>query len=202
MAEHAPWTMSEPVNIQSGRAISSRIDFKMAWVSTLSPLIPPVAEHPVVEQGKATSFVDAEKRRYLFPSSWPRRTDLAEPDVAGNTGKVISRRMWLSWSSNTGRPKTVVPLLAYGLGNTALFPFDDLSKARGTVGDSMFPHLDADPTPAHFMGDSGDGTGAEEAVEDEIAGVCGDVEDELDETFRFWAFKCCFFTENRMNFFF
>ena len=41
------------------------------------------------------------------------------------------------------------------------------------MGGGVLAHLDADPAPAHFVGDGRSGAGAEEAVEDEVAFLTG-----------------------------
>jgi hypothetical protein len=42
------------------------------------------------------------------------------------------------------------------------------------MGARVFAHFDTDPTAAHFVGHGSGGAGAEEAVEDEVAGVGGE----------------------------
>ena len=49
----------------------------------------------------------------------------------------------------------------------------------------VLAHLNADIAPAHLVGHCGGGAGAEEGVEDKVAGVGGDVENTLDEAFGF-----------------
>ena len=55
------------------------------------------------------------------------------------------------------------------------------------MGDGVIAHFNADVAAAHFVRYGGGGAGAEEGVEDEVAGVGGDVEDALDEAFGFWS---------------
>jgi hypothetical protein len=49
----------------------------------------------------------------------------------------------------------------------------------------VFAHFDADPAAAHLVRHGGRGAGAEEAVEDEVVGVGGDVQDALEQSFGF-----------------
>ncbi len=59
---------------------------------------------------------------------------------------------------------------------------------RQAVGGGVLAHLDADPAPAHLVGDGGRGAGAEEAVEDQVAGVGGNVKNALKKTL---GLGCC-----------
>ena len=43
------------------------------------------------------------------------------------------------------------------------------------MGDGVIAHFNADIAAAHLVRDGGGGAGAEEGVEDEVAGVGGDV---------------------------
>jgi hypothetical protein len=51
-----------------------------------------------------------------------------------------------------------------------LVAVDDLAQAGRAVGDGVLAQLDADPAAAHLVGDGSGGAGAEEGVEDEVAG--------------------------------
>ena len=55
------------------------------------------------------------------------------------------------------------------------------------MGDGVIAHFNADVAAAHLVRDGCGGAGAEEGVEDEVAGVGGDVEDLLKQLFRFLA---------------
>ena len=56
------------------------------------------------------------------------------------------------------------------------------------MANGVFAHFDANVAAAHLVRYSGGGAGAEEGVEDEVAGVGGDVEDAFkDEAFGFWS---------------
>ncbi len=59
--------------------------------------------------------------------------------------------------------------------DAALLAGDDLFQAWQAVGGGVFAHFDADPAAAHFVGHGSGGAGAEEAVEDEVVGVGGDL---------------------------
>lgn len=54
------------------------------------------------------------------------------------------------------------------------------------MGTGMFAHFDADPAPAHLVGNGCRRARPEEGVEDEIAGVGGDVKNALDQALGFW----------------
>ena len=53
------------------------------------------------------------------------------------------------------------------------------------MGGSVLAHFYAYPAPAHLVGNGGRGAGAEEAVEDEVAGIRGDVQDALKQALGF-----------------
>ena len=57
--------------------------------------------------------------------------------------------------------------------NPALFAIDHFAQARHAMGDGVVTHFDADIAAAHFVGDGRCGAGAEEGVEDEVAGIGG-----------------------------
>tara|TARA_R110002049_G_scaffold120546_4_gene275065 strand:- start:4496 stop:4789 length:294 start_codon:yes stop_codon:yes gene_type:complete len=61
----------------------------------------------------------------------------------------------------------------------------------------MVAHLDPDPATAHLVRDGCGGPGTEEAVEDEVAGVRGNVEDALNEAFGFGRSKEIFSEESQ-----
>ena len=81
--------------------------------------------------------------------------------------------------------KAAAALPVHGLADAALLAIQHLLQARQAVRGGVFAHFDADPAPSHLVGDGGRGAGAEEAVEDEVVGVGGDLEDALQETFGF-----------------
>jgi hypothetical protein len=68
--------------------------------------------------------------------------------------------------------------------DAALFTGDDFFQPRQAVGFGVVAHFDADPPAAHLVGHGGGGAAADEAVEDEIAGVGGDVQCQRDQLFR------------------
>ena len=51
----------------------------------------------------------------------------------------------------------------------------------------VLAHLNADVAAAHFVRHCRSGAGAEKGVEDEVAGVGGDMEDTLNKAFGFWS---------------
>ena len=54
-------------------------------------------------------------------------------------------------------------------------PCDNFFEARNAVCFGVLTHFDADPTALHFVGDGSGGAGAQEGVEDEVAGVGGNM---------------------------
>ena len=54
--------------------------------------------------------------------------------------------------------------------------------------DGVLAHFNADVAAAHLVRYGGGGAGAEEGVEDEVAGVGEKLEDALDESFWLFAF--------------
>ena len=82
------------------------------------------------------------------------------------------------------------------LRDAALLAFDDLLHPQGAVGAGMLAHFDADPPASHLVRDGSRGARAEEAVEDEVAGVGGDVENALDQALGFWRAKARRLTES------
>ena len=48
------------------------------------------------------------------------------------------------------------------------------------MGLGMVAHFDAYPASAHFVGDGGGGGGTQEAIQDKIVGVGGNMKDALD----------------------
>ena len=53
------------------------------------------------------------------------------------------------------------------------------------MGHGMVADLDADVATTHFLRHGGRGAGAEEGVKNEVAGVCGDIEQTLNELLGF-----------------
>jgi hypothetical protein len=53
----------------------------------------------------------------------------------------------------------------------------------------MLPQLDHDPAPPHLMRHRTGGAGAGEGVEDEVAGVGGNVNNPMQQSLRLWRFK-------------
>ena len=89
---------------------------------------------------------------------------------------------------------------ADGAADAAAFAFDHFLQARQAVRAGVFAHFDADPAPPHLVRHRRRGAGAEEGVEDEVAGVGGDVEDALEQAFGFWGAE--YFTLKKCNDFF
>ena len=73
------------------------------------------------------------------------------------------------------KPATTLP--ADALGDTGLLAVNDFPQTRNAMADGVLAHLDTDIPPAHLMRHRSRRAGSEEGVEDEIAGVGGDVED-------------------------
>jgi len=57
------------------------------------------------------------------------------------------------------------------------------------MGVAMFAEFNHDPAAAHFVGDGAGGAGAGEGVEDEVAGVGGDGEYSMNNSFGLWGLK-------------
>src|SRR5690606_28130867 len=76
-------------------------------------------------------------------------------------------------------------LPVHGLGYATLFAVHDLTQTRLTMGLGMIAHFDADIATPHFLRDGGSRARAEEAVENEIAGVGSNRECLSDELLRF-----------------
>ena len=60
--------------------------------------------------------------------------------------------------------KAAAALPADGGADAALFAVDDFLQARQAVRGGVLAHFDANPAPAHLVGDGGGGARAEEAV--------------------------------------
>ena len=148
----------------------------------------PVAEDAVVEEGVGAAVVRAEYRRPVAGAG-PRPARLAEPHVRGEDRKA-DVRLDPSFLVEHGRAEAIEPepapaLPTDPLGDPARFPFDHLAEARPAVGDRVLAHLDADPAPAHLVRDRGGGTRAEEGIEDEVAGVGGNMDYPFNQPLRF-----------------
>ena len=76
-------------------------------------------------------------------------------------------------------------LPADAFGDAALFAVNHFVQARDAMADGVIAHFNADVAAAHLVRYGGGSAGAEEGVEDEVAGVSGDVEDALNEAFGF-----------------
>ena len=119
------------------------------------------------------------------------------PDEGGQRGKahvgvdaavgVEDRR------AQAGKPEAAAALPSHRRADAALLAIHHLLQARQAVRGGVLAHLDANPAPAHLVGDGCGGAGAEEAVENEVAGVGGDVEDALQQTFGFWGSETIIF---------
>lgn len=88
--------------------------------------------------------------------------------------------------SNTGSPERVeteaaTALPTRGGGNAALFASDDFLQAWTAMGSGMFAHLDADVAATHLVSDGRSGAGAEKAVEHEVTGVGGKLQNTLNQ---------------------
>jgi len=55
------------------------------------------------------------------------------------------------------------------------------------MGNRMFSHLDADVAAAHLVSYGGGGAGAQEAVENQIAGVGSNLQNLSEETLGLWS---------------
>jgi hypothetical protein len=66
---------------------------------------------------------------------------------------------------------------------------DDFLQAWNDVGVAVLAELDHDPAAAHLVGDGAGGAGAGEGVEDEVAGLGGDLYYALKKTLRLGSAK-------------
>ncbi len=131
--------------------------------------------------------MQAEKRRRAVAA--PRTPGFAEIDVGGQHGKgdvgadlprfVEHRR------AKAVEAKSAAALPADVFGDATLFAADDLIQARDAMADGVRAHFDADVAAAHLVRHRRGGAGAEEGIEDEVAGVGGDMENALQEAFGF-----------------
>ena len=91
-----------------------------------------------------------------------------------------------------GRPEPVeaepAPALPTdALGDAALLALDDLVQAGDAVGDGVLAHFDADPTATHLVRHRRSGAGAEEGVENEVAGIGCNLEYVFNKAFWLWG---------------
>ena len=148
-----------------------------------------VAEDAVVQQGISAAVVQTEEGGIVIAA--PRTPGFAEIDMGGEYGKAnvgadMSFFVEYGWAEAI-EAEAAAALPAAAFGDAALFAVNHLVQARDAMANGMLAHFNADVAAAHLVRYGGGGAGAEERVEDEIAGVGGDVEDALDEAFRFWS---------------
>ena len=75
-------------------------------------------------------------------------------------------------------PSAALPILCFG--NAAgVFPSNDLIHAHFAVGIGVIAHFHTDPAPPHFLRDGSRGTGTEEGIKNQIAGIGGNMDDAL-----------------------
>ena len=163
----------------------------MARVRTLPPSGSLVAENAVIQQGIGAPVVQAEEGRGAVAA--PRSAGLAEINVGGQHGEgdvganpprgVEHRRP----EAVEAKPAAALPADTFG--DAARFAVDDLVQARDAMADGVRAHFDADVAAAHLVRHRRSGAGAEKGIEDEVAGVGGDVEDALQEAFGLWRGK-------------
>ena len=75
--------------------------------------------------------------------------------------------------------------------DAALLPLDDLAQPRDAMGDRVLAQLDADVAPPHLVRHRRGRAGAEEGVEDQVAGVGGDLEDAFNQPLWLWLCQNC-----------
>ena len=113
----------------------------------------------------------------------------AEPDVGcevgpGDVRVNAARSRQRPSAPRVAKRKAPPPCQLDVLGDPTLLALDDLDHARRGMAAGMVPHLDPDPAAAHLVRHGRRGAGAEEGVENEVAGVGGDVQDALHKAFR------------------
>lgn len=83
------------------------------------------------------------------------------------------------------KAKTAAALPVHRAADAALLARDHLLQPGQAVRGGVLAHFDADPAAAHLVRHGGRGAGAEEAVENQVAGVGCDMEDALEQCFGF-----------------
>src|SRR5690606_19288980 len=133
-----------------------------------------------------------------------RRVGVLAPDVGGQRREAHCRMdATVGVEHRLAQPheaKATAALPAHRLRDPTLFAFHDLLQAGQTMRARVLAHLDADPAPAHLVRHRGGGAGAEEAVEDEVAWVGGDLQDTLDQPLRLWCREWNISWKQRHNF--
>ena len=75
-------------------------------------------------------------------------------------------------------PSAALPVLR--LGNAAgVLPSNDLIHAHFAMGIGVIAHFHANPMPPHFLCDGSGSTGTEKGIENQIAGIGGNMDDAL-----------------------
>ena len=74
-----------------------------------------------------------------------------------------------------------------GLGNAALFTVNDFLQARDAMRHGVLTHFNADIAAPHLVRHGRSRAGAEKGVEDEVAGVGGDLKHVFDKIFWLWS---------------
>ena len=65
---------------------------------------------------------------------------------------------------------------------------------------TVFAELDHDPAAAYFVSDGASRAGASERVEDEITGICRDLQDSINQSLWLRGVKCVRLSKKGMNF--
>jgi hypothetical protein len=87
--------------------------------------------------------------------------------------------------TQAGEAKAAAALPAHRLADAARLARDDLLQPGQAVRGGVLAHLDADPAAAHLVRHGGRGAGAEEAVEDQVAGGSGGLQNAFNDSFGF-----------------
>ncbi|OIQ86032.1 hypothetical protein GALL_321300 [mine drainage metagenome] len=128
------------------------------------------------------------------------------PDIGGHRGKA-HRGVDVAVGVERGlaqgvEAETAATLPSHGFADAALLAVDDFLQARDAVGAGVLAHFDADPAAAHLVGHGGCGARAKEGVENEVAGVGGDVDDAMEKALWFGAVEGCHLAKKRVDFLF
>ncbi len=146
---------------------------------------PAVTQNAVVEQVVSRAVANAQQRR--IEGLCARLAHFEMPDIGGERGKAhggVDVAVGVEGSLTQGvEAEAATTFPAHGFADAAMLTVDDFLQARDAMRAGVVTHLNADPAAAHLVGHGGCGAGAEEGVEDEVAGVGGDVDDAVEKAF-------------------
>src|SRR6185312_9929499 len=145
-----------------------------------------VTQDAVVQQVIGRAVVDAQQRR-LHRARAARAAGFREPDVRSQMFELdfgIDSALVIEHPGTElveAEAAAAVPTDTFR--NAALLAIDDFHETRLAMRARVLAHFDADPASAHLVRDGGGGAGAEEAVEDQVAFIGGDMNNTLEQCF-------------------